>query len=212
VIFYPKKYSVIFFDFDGVIKDSVKVKSDAFEQLFLPFGKDLAIKVRAHHEKNGGMARFEKFPIYVDWSGQKRSQQLINKYLEAFSSLVVQKVIESEWVPGIMNYLKENIDKKEFFLVTATPQKEIEYIVEKLQIGGYFKQVIGSPVCKENAIKDLLHKHSIIPQQAVMIGDSISDYTAAFSNNMPFILRRTILNEDLQMELDCTMISDFYDE
>ena len=212
MIFYPKKYSVIFFDFDGVIKDSVKVKSDAFEQLFLPFGKDLAIKVRAHHEKNGGMSRFEKFPIYVDWSGQKRSQQLINKYLEAFSSLVVQKVIESEWVPGIMSYLKENIDKKEFFLVTATPQKEIEYIVEKLQIGGYFKQVIGSPVCKENAIKDLLHKYSIIPQQAVMIGDSISDYTAAFSNNMPFILRRTILNEDLQMELDCTMISDFYDE
>jgi len=205
-------FANIFFDFDGVIKDSVKVKSDAFEQLFLPFGKDLAIKVRAHHEKNGGMSRFEKFPIYVDWSGQKRSQQLINKYLEAFSSLVVQKVIESEWVPGIMNYLKENIDKKEFFLVTATPQKEIEYIVEKLQIGGYFKQVIGSPVCKEIAIKDLLHKYSIIPQQAVMIGDSISDYTAAFSNNMPFILRRTILNEDLQMELDCTMISDFYDE
>ena len=32
----------IFFDFDGVIKDSVKVKSESFEKLFLPFGKKVA--------------------------------------------------------------------------------------------------------------------------------------------------------------------------
>ena len=31
-------YQYIFWDFDGVIKDSVLLKSDAFEQLFLNFG------------------------------------------------------------------------------------------------------------------------------------------------------------------------------
>ena len=50
-----KEYSNIFWDFDGVIKDSMTVKSDAFEQLFLPFGENIAKKVRTHHEANGGI-------------------------------------------------------------------------------------------------------------------------------------------------------------
>ena len=42
---YIKKAKTIFWDFDGVIKDSVSVKSDAFEELFLPFGSDVAKKL-----------------------------------------------------------------------------------------------------------------------------------------------------------------------
>ena len=40
-----KKIKYIFFDFDGVIKESVEIKTDAFEQLFLPFGIDIARKI-----------------------------------------------------------------------------------------------------------------------------------------------------------------------
>ena len=39
-----KNYDVIFWDFDGVIKESVEVKSNAFEQLFSPFGKEVSKK------------------------------------------------------------------------------------------------------------------------------------------------------------------------
>jgi|TARA_Y100000310_G_C20511448_1_gene729077 beta-phosphoglucomutase-like phosphatase (HAD superfamily) len=35
------KAKVIFWDFDGVIKDSVNVKTRAFEKLFLPFGENV---------------------------------------------------------------------------------------------------------------------------------------------------------------------------
>ncbi|MBD75016.1 MAG: haloacid dehalogenase, partial [Rickettsiales bacterium] len=40
-----KKAKIIFWDFDGVIKESVSVKSDAFEKLFQPFGIEIAKKV-----------------------------------------------------------------------------------------------------------------------------------------------------------------------
>ena len=40
------KFGIIFFDFDGVIKESVEIKSDAFERLFLPFGDAIVKKVR----------------------------------------------------------------------------------------------------------------------------------------------------------------------
>ena len=62
-------YKILFWDFDGVIKDSVEVKTQAFFQLFEPFGELVAEKVRKHHEAHGGMSRFDKFPIYLQWAG-----------------------------------------------------------------------------------------------------------------------------------------------
>lgn len=204
--------AVIFWDFDGVIKDSVEVKSCAYEQLFEEFGSEVSKKIRVHHEVNGGMSRFDKFPIYLEWSDQQVSQTLVNEYSEKFSKLVKQSVIESEWVAGVAEYLKKNARIKTFFLVTATPQSEIEEILSSLKIGQYFQKVIGSPTNKGDAIKSLLGEYSIKLNEAVMIGDSSSDYEAASANHVPFILRRTNLNHELQKRLDCPMIKDFCNE
>lgn len=200
---------VIFWDFDGVIKDSVEVKSKAFEQLFETFGSEVALRVRSHHEANGGMSRFDKLPIYLEWSDQSPSQALVDEYSARFSGLVKQNVIESEWVQGVFYYIQHNSKNQIFFLVTATPQLEIEEILDVLQIKQYFRKIIGAPTKKGDAIKTLLTEHSFAADQAVMIGDSNTDYEAASANHVPFILRRTNLNGTLQERLTCSMINDF---
>jgi len=202
----------IFWDFDGVIKDSVEVKSSAFEQLFKTFGINVANKVKCHHEANSGISRFDKLPIYLEWSGQHPTQALIQCYSEKFSRLVKQKVIESEWVPGVLNYLEINSKNQIFFLITATPQAEIEEILNTLEIQQYFRKVIGAPTNKKNALKMLLDEYSVTPYQAIMIGDSNSDYDAALVNQIPFVLRRTNLNWKLQERLNCLTIEDFCHE
>ncbi len=199
----------IFWDFDGVIKDSVEVKSDAFEQLFLPFGEKVVKKVRIHHEANGGMSRFDKLPIYLKWADQELSKQLINEYVGKFSALVKQKVIESDWVDGVLEYLQNHYNRQQFFIVTATPQQEIKEILIKLQISGYFQQVIGSPVRKSEAIAVLLKKYKINTKNSVMIGDSSIDYEAAVFNKIPFLLLKTNPNKELQKKLNCSMIKNF---
>ena len=60
-----KKSSVIFWDFDGVIKESVDIKGKAFQKLFEVYGTEVMEMVRIHHENNGGMSRFDKFPVYL---------------------------------------------------------------------------------------------------------------------------------------------------
>jgi len=204
-----KEIEAIFWDFDGVIKDSVEIKSDAFEDLFSPFGLNFSKKVRKHHENNTGLPRYDKLPLYIEWSGQKVSVELIDEYLNKFSNLVKKKVIYSEWVPGVLSFLESNWQKKTFFLVTATPQSEIEQIISELNIQYYFKEVVGSPIMKNDSIKSLLNKYSICQKNALLIGDSASDHNAAKFNNISFILRNTKLNKDLQSELKCPMISDF---
>jgi phosphoglycolate phosphatase-like HAD superfamily hydrolase len=202
-------YSTIFFDFDGVIKDSVKVKSESFEKLFLPFGKKVANRIRTHHEGNNGMSRFDKLPIYIEWAGLNPSQGLIDEYADKFSSLAIQKVIDSKWVDGILSYLENNQKRQQFFLVTATPQKEINYILTTLGIRQYFKEVIGSPTKKSEGIKFLINKHCINRRKSVMVGDSIHDYEASSDNLIDFILRKTDLNKALQDKVDYLIIDNF---
>ena len=204
-----KKAKTVFWDFDGVIKESVEVKSDAFERLFIPFGKDIAKKVITHHEDHGGMSRFDKLPIYLVWAGKNPTQRIVDQYADKFSQLVKQKVIDSDWVDGIKEYLQEHYHKQQFFLVTATPQLEIEYILNQLKIKLYFQKVIGSPINKGKAVESLLKEYDVDPIQAIMVGDSISDYKAAESNHVAFVLRRTSLNEALQQKLNCKMVNNF---
>ena len=206
-----KKAKTIFWDFDGVIKDSVSVKSDAFEELFLPFGSDVAKKIRMHHEDNGGMSRYDKLPIYLNLAGEKNSTDSISKYEKQFSKLVMNRVINSPWVEGVLEYIKTNYKAQKFFLITATPQKEIEEILKKLEISKYFKKVIGSPTNKKDAIKIILSNQNINLDDSIMIGDSCSDYEAAKENNVFFVFRKTDLNKKLQKKLKCQMIENFID-
>jgi phosphoglycolate phosphatase-like HAD superfamily hydrolase len=198
-----------FIDFDGVIKESVEVKADAFEQLFIFSGKIIARKIREHHENNGGMSRFEKIPLYLNWSGQEFSKKLVDEFAKKFSLLVKQKVIDSEWVYGVLEYLANNSKQKRIFLVTATPQQEIEEILSELNIKRFFEEIIGAPTKKYEAIRLILDKYNIDPKQSVMIGDSSNDYESAAANHVSFVLRKTKLNHQLQNQLDCQMIEDF---
>jgi len=205
------KFKVIFFDFDGVIKDSVEVKSEAFYDLFLPFSEELADKVKKHHEDNGGMSRYEKLPHYLGWADQPTDEKTIEEYALEFSQKVTQRVIDSPWVCGVRDYLK-NYHNQYFYLVTATPQKEIEFILKMLHMDNQFDLIIGSPTEKDEAVSNIMDQYHLGAADCVMIGDAISDYKAAKNNNISFILRKTPFNEQLQTKLQCQMIQDFCHE
>ena len=127
-------------DFDGVIKESLEVKTTAFKKLFIPFGKNIVSKVTNHHKANGGVSRYTKIPIYLNWANIECNVDTIEDYCKSFSELVTQAVIESPWVPGVFDLLKSNYKTKTFFLFTATPQKEIEFILENLGIKEFLKK------------------------------------------------------------------------
>jgi beta-phosphoglucomutase-like phosphatase (HAD superfamily) len=57
-------YQAFFFDFDGVLADSVEVKTKAFARLFAPFGPEVSAKVVDHHRRHSGVTRVEKFRHY----------------------------------------------------------------------------------------------------------------------------------------------------
>jgi phosphoglycolate phosphatase-like HAD superfamily hydrolase len=207
-----ERYSALFWDFDGVIKDSVSVKSDAYERLFAPFGAQLSARVRAHHELNGGMSRFEKLPLYMHWAGLEASVGTVSKYCGLFSTAVRQAVIDSSWVPGAREYLQRNHARQWFYLITGTPQEEIEDIVSALGIAGFFREVHGAPMPKSEAIESALARAACARRDALVIGDSTTDYEAAKAASVEFLLRRTALNRQLQRLHSGLQCEDFLNE
>lgn len=203
-----QKARVIFWDFDGVIKDSLEAKSVAFESLFQPFGREIARRVRQHHEANGGVSRFDKIPLYLGWAGETISSLKVQEFCERFSQLTLRAVIDSPWVPGVREFMRENYLQQYFVLVTATPDEDIREILDAIDIAEYFREVHGAPRTKTSAIAGTLKRLNYQPESALMVGDAETDLAAARENSIPFLLRRTPLNKNLQARYAGPMFDD----
>jgi phosphoglycolate phosphatase-like HAD superfamily hydrolase len=189
-----QRYKLVFWDFDGVIKESVDVKADAFRELFIPWGTSVADRVVAHHLANGGLPRREKIEHALrQFVGVAPQPNEINALSETFGLLVRQKVVDAAWVPGAQALLRENPYSQTFILLTATPQQEIEWILDQLGIVSAFKAVFGAPARKADGMRLTLTRFGLGAAEAVFIGDSINDLDAAVACGVTFALRETAL-------------------
>ena len=196
---------VIIFDFDGVICESVDVKTEAFSEMYKNYGKSIVKKVIEHHEKNGGMSRFEKFKFYhKNFLNTEINQNEINYLAKQFSNLVLEKVVRAPLVEGVLDFIKSNQNHFSFYISTGTPKNEIDIILKKKKLTKYFKNVYGSPEKKDNHVKKILKKMNYSTKNIVFIGDAKTDYDAALNNNIKFIGRFTtdysILNSNYLIE------------
>ena len=184
----------IMFDFDGVILESSDIKTEAFSQLFDQFGNDIVIKVVNHHIKHGGISRYKKIRHYYhEFLKKELTDDELNKVAEVFSDIVLDKVIGSPFVDGVMDYLESNYKKIDMYIISGIPQSELNVIVEKKKIGKYFKGLYGTDefVTKTDIISRVILENNYDQKQIVYIGDSLSDYHDAKNTNIPFIGRVT---------------------
>jgi len=206
--FFLHSAKVIFWDFDGVIKESAEIKAEGFRQLFLGFGKSFSQRVYDHHLENQGISRDKKIALYLSWTGALVKESLINEYCKKFSTLVFNAVLEAPWVPGVHDYILKNFKNQNFIIVSATPKKELQKILKALNFESYFVGVYGSPPNKSKSIHKSLKLTDVAASDAILIGDAEEDFIAATENNIQFILRRTSLESDFQKNYDGLSFSD----
>ena len=200
----------IIFDFDGVIAESVKIKTDAFSELYGPFGHDVVQKVILHHEANGGVSRFEKIKYYHKSFLQiDLSEKEIKDLAERFSALVVDKVIGAPYVPGVIEYIRKSYNHYKLFISTGTPIAEMKQILDEKKISHYFTNVFGSPEKKITHIKYILSKYNLDPGELIFYGDSKSDIDAAENEKITFILIKNMFNKAISKSHKGKTINNF---
>ncbi|MDF1615684.1 HAD family hydrolase [Desulfurivibrio dismutans] len=210
------KWQAVFFDFDGVILDSVDVKTRAFAALFRQYGPEIEHAVVDYHLANGGVSRFEKFKYYYRHLLQKPiTQEELDDLNREFTRLALEGVLAAPYIDGAMETLEcLRQHKVPAFVVSGTPHEEMQFIVEHRNLTSYFHEVHGSPREKHEIVKDIASRYSYRLQDCLFVGDAMTDYDAAQAcgtdfmgiysgSNPPFpkgtmLLERVMITENRQ--------------
>ena len=178
----------IIFDYDGTISKTNDIKTQAFANIFQEYGIDIINQVVNHHVNNQGMDRFQKFKFYhKEYLNRPLSNYQLNKISKQFSKTIIEKVIEAPFVDVVYDFIKENYTNYNFYISTATPQREMIEILKKKKILYLFIEVYGSPSSKIDHIKEIIEKNIYKKYETIFVGDSTDDYNSSLSSGIKFI-------------------------
>ncbi len=181
----------IAFDFDGVLVESLDVKSRAFARLFASEEPSVVDQIIAYHERHLGISRFEKFrAIYRDILRRSLTGNDFNRLCERFASLVVDDVVAAPWVEGAVEFLHRHRNRWQFFIVSGTPEDELRRIVEWRSMATMFRDVLGAPRTKDALLRQVLEKHRLSQEELVFVGDAEADWHAARNAGVRFVWRQ----------------------
>ena len=179
------------FDFDGVIAESVDVKTQAFARMFADSGPAIVQKVVAYHLEHGGKSRVEKFRhFYRHYLNRELPNNELEVLCEKFRELVFNGVVAAPLVLGALESIRQlHSDGLLQFIVSGTPGNELEEIVALRKMRQYFAGVFGSPERKGELLRSILDSHRLQASEVLFIGDSVTDYEGARISGVCFVAR-----------------------
>jgi len=178
----------IIFDFDGVILDSVPVKTEAFRKLFNQFPMEKVELLIDFHLKNGGMSRYKKIEYFFTYIlKQSIENKNILEYAQIYSSITKEELAQTKYlIEDSMNFIKLNYKQYNMHIASGADEEDLKYICKQLDLKQYFLSIHGSPEIKSNIVHGILANNNYKKNETVLIGDSINDFEAANKNDIGF--------------------------
>lgn len=178
----------IFWDFDGVLMDSMPVRNKGFESVLKNYPKGQVDKLMQFHFRNGGLSRYVKFRYFFeDVLQTKVTDEEVNNRAQEFSEVMRKELIAPELlIQDSLQFVKNNYKNYQMHIVSGSDQEELRFLCSALDISKYFISIHGSPAPKKELIKKLLKDHEYSLRETVLIGDSVNDLDAAVENNIEF--------------------------
>lgn len=187
----------IVFDFDGVLVESVQIKTDAFRKLFSKW-QDKVEEIVAYHIRNMGISRYVKFKyFYENILNEPYSEEIGMELGERFSEIVLNEIKIAPFVKGAEEFLSEKYQKYLLFIASGTPQEELNDIISCRGMSKFFKDIFGASATKKEIVGKILDKYNLERDEVVFVGDAESDIRAARDTGIRFILRLAPDNESL---------------
>ena len=178
----------IFWDFDGVILNSMKIKGDGFLELFKEYDKEYLDAIEKYHYDNGGVSRFDKIRyFYNDILKQDISEDKIIQLADKFANIIEKKLYDkSNLIQDSIEFIKANYQKYNFHIVSGAEHKELKSLCDSFELTQYFKSIEGSPTKKDILVKNVLEEYSYKKDECILIGDAMTDYNASIKNGIKF--------------------------
>jgi len=178
----------IIFDFDGVILNSVPIKTGAFRELFKKFSKEKIEKLISYHIENGGVSRYLKIRYFFEnILAQTISEENIQQYAKQYSRLTKKELANSKYlIEDTVSFIQKNHRKYNMHIASGADEEDLQYICKRLALTKYFLSINGSPMKKSEIVAKILRSNRYSQQETILIGDSVNDYEAAYLNGIAF--------------------------
>jgi HAD superfamily hydrolase (TIGR01549 family) len=184
-----RRTRAVVFDFDGVILESVDVKTRAFVALFDRWPEH-ADEIRQLHLENTGVSRYEKFVrIHRDILGVPLDDDEKARLGSDFGRLIREEMLSCEFVPGARELLERFAASYRLFVASGTPEDEMREIVSARGLDDFFEAVYGTPASKAEIMRRILTERELNANEVVFVGDALSDYEGARAVDVPFVAR-----------------------
>lgn len=170
----------LIFDCDGVILDSVPVKTRAFSRLAHPFGEAACKRFVEYHLSHGGVSRYKKFEwFFREVLGREITPTESKEWGRLFAEYALDEVRRCDLIPGIISVLAHWQTKLPLYVCSGAPHEELTSILQERQLDSYFTGIYGSPPAKAQLLAMIVDKAGILPKNALMVGDAVTDRNAA---------------------------------
>lgn len=188
---FPSRYECIFFDFDGVIVDSVEAKIKAFGALYAEFGDDVRTAVMDYQRAVPGETRFDKIPrFHRDLLGISLTPKQVSKWCNRLSAIVLDQVVACPLLPDVARVLAAlHAREVAAHIVSGTPEDELHVIVERKGLRPWFASARGAPLKKDVIVREIMARNGIAPRACLFVGDAMTDYDCAQATGIDFLGR-----------------------
>lgn len=184
------RFETILFDFDGVLVESERIKTEAFRVVYADQPPAMQERIVAYHKANAGISRVVKIRhVEREFLGHPGDGDTVAALAARYSDAVVGKVIAAPSVAGADDFLARYQGRVAMFVISGTPEAELVPIVAARGLGDIFTAVRGSPALKPDIGRDLAVRYGLDMTRTVFVGDAPTDYHAAQELGCAFIGR-----------------------
>lgn len=175
------KVKCVVFDCDGVLLDSVPVKTRAMARLAEPYGEEARDRLVMYHKVHGGVSRFRKFAWFFETClGRQITPAESEAWGGKFAELCLDEVRRCDLIPGALTVLQEWHGRLPLYVCSGAPKSELDLILKERKLYAFFKDICGYPPAKGELLESIVRgEKNLLASEFVMVGDAITDQDAA---------------------------------
>jgi beta-phosphoglucomutase-like phosphatase (HAD superfamily) len=184
-----KEIDLLVFDCDGVLLETMAAKIEAFRQ-WVPAGHAQYSEAFMERVMHGfGKSRMHHIRVfYEEIVGEVLSEAVLESEIARFTSICEPLCASADWRVGSAEFVEacqaEGIPR---YVLSGTPQKPLEDMLESAGGTAMFTSIIGSPPAKPESMEGILAETGISAERTLFIGDANADHEAALHVGAHFV-------------------------
>jgi phosphoglycolate phosphatase-like HAD superfamily hydrolase len=180
---------LIVFDCDGVLLDSMPAKIESFRQWVPALHADKRTAFMNRVMDGFGQSRTRHIrTFYETIVGQAVTEDFLEAEVARFAGICEPLCASAPWREGSKEFVQScRATGIPLYVLSGTPQKPLEAMLESAGGMPLFDVIIGSPPGKPESLREILAKTGVPASRTVFVGDANADQEAALHVGAHFV-------------------------